>query len=446
MGKYDDFERKLRQTLERLDDAPTKEAIRQPDWQSAQRTSQSEQLDLMQTTLLERSTPDSSSYRSSTARSHLDRSHPDRSSLSAGAIAPAEAIGALQQRSHSEAASQRNDSAFVTDLSDYKRGLIEQEIQRLQQKADEINQRSSQQAAAILDLKRAAQQAAVGFGRQKIRHPQIEVIDRFLDGYATSHVPIIERDRHGYFRLSDRPINLRRAEEEAVENAAILRGDRLSERKSFVQPFSQPLEGPLHGTSERTAAVTARNVTARSAASNRVSIHTGFRKRIRTKRLDLAKLQTKLVKILNEISRLLKGRIQAASGRMSSGTKNERGLGQDTVLSARFGQQPLPIDANRYSDGSAFATEQDAGGYPGQSEPGFSWVDGTIWFSAAAIARIALEAIVGLVPVLQPVLGLAPLVLFGSALYLLFVAKSSNTNLMYCIALSGLGLFLGNPF
>lgn len=297
----------------------------------------------------------------------------------------AKAIGTLQQRSHRESPA---NQPFVTEPSTYEDNLIAQEIHRLELKAIEINNRSKQQAADILDLKRAAQQAAVAFGRQGIHnHPQLEVISRFFDRYAASHVPMIERDERGHFTLSDYTINLRRAEEEAIENAAVLRGHRSSEVGPSVRPFSQPLE--------KKAAV--RNSHQRAGAG----------------RTDL---QAKLGSAVKDMGAFWNGRIHAMKRR-------------------RFG-------ANE-TNGS-FATEQYADTYPRQEA--FSLVDGAIWFSAAAIARIALESIVTFVPLLQAALWLLPLGVFGLAAYLFFVAKSNNHHLIYRLVVASVGLLLGNPF
>lgn len=309
----------------------------------------------------------------------------------------AKAIGNLQQRSHRESHhGPAGKPPFVTEPSTYEDDLIAQEIHRLELKAIEINNRSKQQAADILDLKRAAQQATIAFGRQGIHdHPQLAVISHFFDRYAASHVPLIERDERGHFTLSDYTINLRRAEEEAIENAAILRGNRSFEAVPPVRPFSQPLEDFSAPPSDNSATVRA------------------GRQRVRTNR---SALQEKVSSAIRDIGAFWHQRLHAVKRRKS-----------------------------KVNDASApFATERYVEAYPRQEA--FSLVDGAIWFSAAAIARITLESVVAFVPLLQPALWLLPLGVFGLALYLFFVTKSNNTSLMYRLVIAALGLFLGNPF
>ena len=365
-------------------------------------------------------------------------SNRDRRSQSA-AFLGAKAIGTLQQRSHHEGPYEKPQDAppfitepfvtapfvtapFVTEPSVYEDSLITQEIQRLELKAIEINNRSQQQADDIVALKQAAQQATVAFGRQGIHnHPQLEVVSRFFDRYATSHVPMIERDERGHFVLSDYTINLRRAEEEAIENAAVLRSGRASSSAMSVQPFAQPIGRKPAGekTDGRKKSAIARS-------------RKGF---------NLISLPAKLSRALNNIVSLLKSR--RVAGRMLAFRNGSAAMQQG--FPNRSKSPGYSASTNSHSpDGVPLATEQYMGNHPGRRE--FSLVDGAIWFSASAIVRIALEAVVDWVPVLQPLLWMAPLVLFGSALYLLFGAKSSNHSLMYRLALSGLGLFLGNPF
>lgn len=320
----------------------------------------------------------------------------------------AKAIGTLQHRSHNEGQSAEvaggyapegvmNDQPFVTQSTAYEDDLIAQEIHRLEMRALDINNRSQQQADDILDLKRAAQQAAIAFGRQGIHdHPQLDVINRFFDRYAASHVPIIERDDCGHFTLSDYTINLRRAEEEAIENAAVLRGNRHAEMLPAMQPFAQPLKG---------------NVAEKKA---------------------IAPGQTRPTK--NKGSRVnLRAPLSNAIGLFRTAWK--------TSLQ-KASRRPVPAGASRKPTSQSLAAEQYVENYSG-GQP-FSVVDGAIWFSGAAIiARLALKTAVSIFPVFQPLLWLAPLGFFCAAVYLLFVAKSSNNTLMYRLALIALGLFLG---
>lgn len=316
------------------------------------------------------------------------------------AFSVARAIDNLQHRSHqgeqvSEVANPaRPDQPFVTEPANYEDDLIVQEIQRLERRAININNRSQQQAEDILALKRAAQQAAIAFARQGIHdHPQLDVINRFFDRYSASHVPIIERDDCGHFTLGDYSINLRRAEEEAIENAAVLRGDRHPEALPSVPPFSQPISGRrLHKQSIQPASGIARA-------------------QRQTKSGSLTRLQTQMG--------------NAVSGLEALWT---------SLCSMQASASSRPISQR-------LATEQSIANYSRNRE--FSFVDGAIWFSAAAIvARLVLKTLVSVFPIFQPILLLAPLGLFCAATYLLFVAKSANSTLMYRLVLVALGLFL----
>lgn len=322
-------------------------------------------------------------------------------SSQAAAFSVAKAIGTLQHRSYqagelSEGPDEAlHDRPFVTELSTYEDDLIAQEIHRLEMRAVDINHRSQQQAEDILGLKRAAQQAAIALTRQGIHdHPQLDVINRFFDRYAASHVPMIDRDDCGYFTLGDYSINLRRAEEEAIENAAVLRGDRYPEALPSVLPFSQPI-GDKTTLKQHTQPTGGGPRTRRRKESDR-----------------LARLQTQMSHAISGLSTLWKASLRS-----------------------------MPANASRKPISEGLATEQYLENYARTRE--FSLADGAIWFSAAAIvARLVLKTLVSVLPIFQPILWLAPLGLFCYAIYLLFVAKSSNSTLMYRLVLVALGLFL----
>lgn len=314
----------------------------------------------------------------------------------------AKAIGTLQSRSQQDG----QTSAREDDL-------IAQEIYRLEMLALEINNRSQAQAEDILNLKRAAQQAAIAFGRQGIHdHPQLDVITRFFERYTTSHVPIVERDDCGHFTLSDYTINLRRAEEEALENAAILRGNRRTEALPPV-PSTQPFVKPIapKTTSQKEPA------TARQGQRRQKDRQTRSSRQLRH-------LISTLRKVLNMSLQALRAsttRLKIARNASLSGTSPSKTAGRS-----------LP----------AVSSEQYIDSY--SASQAFSFTDGAIWFSAAAIAgRITLK-IVALFPLFQSVLWLVPLSLFCAAIYLLLIAKSSNNTLMYRLVLVALGLFLSS--
>ena len=116
----------------------------------------------------------------------LDHQNPNKS--------PQEiAIEALKQRSRGgdQAANARIDN------------LVAQELYRLEVQANYINERSQQQAADIMALKRSAQQASVGLRRQGIHtHPQLTAITQFLESYESAAVPRMEKDDQGHFNLT----------------------------------------------------------------------------------------------------------------------------------------------------------------------------------------------------------------------------------------------------
>ena len=349
----------------------------------------------------------------------------------------AKAIGTLQHRSHSEghysatsgteaSGDVARDWASFAESDGFENDPIAQEIHRLELRAIDINNRSQQQANDILDLKRAAQQAAIAFGRQGVHdHPQLDVINRFFERYAASHVPIIERDDCGHFILSDCTINLRRAEEEAIENAAVLRNKRRVEQdtanigkarigkaktgkaNTSLQMSAQPFVHPVNAAQDSKDAASASRL--RRPKSSRP------------------------IRVI--------GRLSNSIGILSTWlTKSWRSL---RIVQSRTASSSAISNAVDTSGTDILTTEQYIETYPRRQE--FAFIDGAICFSSAAIVgRLALKTLVSLFPVFQPVLWLAPLVLFCTAIYLLFVVKSTNNTLMYRLVLVALGLFISS--
>ena len=127
---------------------------------------------------------------------------------------PAHAAETLRQRSNVQTSTHANE-------------LITQEIERLQIHAQNINERSQQQAAEILAMRRSAQQAAVALRRQGLQdHPQLSIIEQFLEAYPSVAVPHLERDSSGQFCLRHSSVNLHHAEQEARSTAQALRNRR----------------------------------------------------------------------------------------------------------------------------------------------------------------------------------------------------------------------------
>lgn len=76
----------------------------------------------------------------------------------------------------------------------------------------------------------------------------------------------------------------------------------------------------------------------------------------------------------------------------------------------------------------------------------FSWLDGAIWFSGAAIARIVVEAALVSHPILRMPLLIALVGAIALAIYRVVFAKSSDFSLAYRLSAALLGLFLGGSF
>ena len=76
----------------------------------------------------------------------------------------------------------------------------------------------------------------------------------------------------------------------------------------------------------------------------------------------------------------------------------------------------------------------------------FSWLDGTIWFSSAAIARIMIQAIAASYPIVQTLslMGLVGVIVF--ALYKVIISKSTDYSLVYRLCIGMMGLFLAGLF
>jgi len=305
------------------------------------------------------------------------------------------AIETLKQRSrgHDLAANARIDN------------LVSQELYRLEVQANTINERSQQQAADIMALKRSAQQASVGLRRQGIHdHPQLAAITQFLEQYTSAVVPHIERDGSGYFALSYDTIDFQRAQQDAIDMARVLRDRQRSPRQqSFSQPVTPIAPAPAPASKREFSKKQAGFNHSFAASSNQI--------------------KTAIGGTLNEINQRFKA------------TKRKRRQ-RKTIATGSFAL-----------DTGAFADEGWKEGVMVSSTTSeFTWIDGTIWFSGAAIARIALQSVVAGHPVIDTALmiGLAAAILF--ALYRIVVVKASDYTLIYRLCIGLIGLFLAGMF
>jgi hypothetical protein len=132
----------------------------------------------------------------------------------------------------------RLTSAYVKKLEQPKPPLVhslDQAFQRLDAQAEEVNQLSAAQEAAILKLKAIAEQVGqdwqasepislAGSGKAVRLPPICE--------YLETAVPHIEKDQHGKFILTSRSVDLFKAEREAELNAEVLRHHAVKTQRS----------------------------------------------------------------------------------------------------------------------------------------------------------------------------------------------------------------------
>ncbi|MEL6491309.1 MAG: hypothetical protein AAFQ95_15235 [Cyanobacteria bacterium J06621_3] len=314
----------------------------------------------------------------------------------------ATAIEALKQRSTNQAHS--THSVHGERRAD---NLIAQEIYRLEIHAQSINERSQQQAAELLAMKRSAQQAALAFRRQGIHeHPQLEIISELLATQSTTTVPQIERDSQGYFSVTQSLVDLHRAEQEALSNAETLRNRMpfsnhtepfgIHEPADSFIPFSEDIEnGP--------------NLDDYELASTRPSKREDASLPRKTRRMPGLLW---IFSLFRMFSPMVKRRPNSRQGNAHSNRLSTAGMGNS--------QAAIP-SSNR-----------------------FSWLDGTIWFSAAAITRIVLEAIVLSYPLLRMPLLLILFSAISFSIYRVVVSQSSSWTSAYRLGVVLLGLFLGS--
>lgn len=319
------------------------------------------------------------------------------------------AIETLKQRSrgHDPAASARLDS------------LVSQEIYRLEVQAHQINERSAQQATDIMALKRSAQQASVGLRRQGVHdHPQLAAITQFLDQYTSAAVPHIERATNGHFTLRYNTIDFHQAQQDAIETANVLRSRGLVKNPSVgnplhTAPFSHPIApAPVPPATDLPA----------SGATN---THAISRKTTLNQSLERSSLQMR--KAVGET-------VEAFSQKLK-------------VQKRRRRKQPAAITREGFDiEGSGFREGCEEGVLSRTATHEFTWLDGTIWFSGAAIAQIVLQPVVASQPIIfiSLMLGLVGMILF--ALYQVVMIKTTDYTLVYRLCISLIGVFLAGLF
>ena len=89
------------------------------------------------------------------------------------------------------------------------------------------------------------------------------------------------------------------------------------------------------------------------------------------------------------------------------------------------------------------ASSDEEGDYSGHQ---FSWLDGMIWFSGAAIARIVVRDIAISHPIAQTAFLVALVGVIVFALYRVVISKSNDYSLVYRLCIGMAGLFVAGPF
>ncbi|MGD1863478.1 MAG: hypothetical protein ACFB0D_02880 [Phormidesmis sp.] len=272
--------------------------------------------------------------------------------------------------------------------------LVSQEIYRMEVHAQNINERSQQQATEILALKRSAQQAALALRRQGIHsHPQLDTIAKFLEQYPSAAVPHLTRDSQGHFALNHTTINLHHAEQEAQLTAETLRNRKSAAyRESYEEPNSA------------------------SKGSNSVQ--------------PFVKMPFSQPPFSQPVT---------------AGPSVEDYLENEPTESGSHSRSSRKSRRWGLNLGNLFnRTKRNRPSYSNSAKSRFSWLDGAIWFSGAAIARIMIEAAVLSYPILRMPLLLILFSVISFAIYRVVVTKSSDLTSAYRLGITLLGLFLGS--
>lgn len=359
----------------------------------------------------------------------------------------AAAMATLRQRSTTQpnrSAEEAVDNTAIAESTHASKAhqLVMQEIERLEIHARNLNERSQQQAHEILAMKRSAQQAAVALRRQGIhQHPQLDTIAKFLDEYPSAMLPHIERDSQGRFTLSHTTVDLNYAEQEAQHTAQTLRNlgghhhnqnhhsqnSALHNRENLAhsQPFSAPVTaGPSMNEYIE-------NSSTEQLAAEQVDTERSAEPKTRTRR-DRS----------HQRSRHSWGAgVMALFGHLN---KRQRSAFNQQILASSVATTEGATTG--IASPALIDREENASAYDRHKAKRFSWMDGAIWFSAAAIARIILEAIVISYPITRMPLMIVLFSVISFSIYRVFVSKSSDPTPAYRLGIVLLGLFIGSSF
>ena len=323
------------------------------------------------------------------------------------------AIEALKQRSRG------SDQATNARIDN----LVSQELYRLEVQANYINERSQQQATDIMALKRSAQQASVGLRRQGIHnHPQLAAITQFLESYQSAVVPHIERDDKGHFTLTYDTVDFHRAEQEAVDTAHTLRNRRRATPQPPSQvPFSQPVAAEPFIAFEKSRHSSTYQVAAdwMQAATNST---------------------------VDTLTQLFGSGLDQFFGQRGSRRRRQR-KHPAKFAPEGFDSELAGLPLSDWEEGmmdSDFSDDSAEEGYYSSSQ--FSWLDGAIWFSGAAIARIIVRDIAINHPIVQTAFLVALVGVIVFALYQVIISKSNDYSLVYRLCIGIAGLFLAGLF
>lgn len=361
------------------------------------------------------------------------------------------ALEMLRQRSRSNdpAASARTDS------------LIAQEIYRLEVQANQVNERSRQQADDIMTLKRSAQQAAIGLRRHGVHdHPQLAVITQFLESYESAAVPRIEKDDQGHFTLTYDSIDFHRAEQDALATAQALRNRRHSAqaipdsasaagRNDFERSAIAAVSGVGDGIEGDRHRPKRRHSSAFKATLNWLKVAFGGGSAGGVGGINSA--ASGLNQLLEQFSsqRLSSQRLSSQQSQHSSlvteGLVTEGfdvPFGEGLLATGDKGEEGILHSAADFSVESRSKSSRRSSYH---SSP-FSWLDGTIWFSGAAIARIVVQSVAVSYPLVQTasLIALVGVIIF--ALYRVVMSKSNNYDLVYRLCVGMMGLFSAGLF
>lgn len=324
------------------------------------------------------------------------------------------AIEALKQRSGNALLNaQKQGQGNSTEALSQAENLIAKELYKLEIQAHNINVRSQQQAEDIISMKRAAQQAIFELSKQGIHdHPDLAAIAELFDSDPSAAVPHIERDGQGHFSLTYNTIDINSAHKDAIATANTLR--QLAGNGS-PRLFAEPIIGnktahrtPLSNSSAgRSLVVSEETLPGEKDIGELTKVGAGER------------CKTFILNIVAGINK--------------TGRKHSR-------------KRRSSIDDDGFHPGFNELTDDETHDEASRLEDfytgsGFSWLDGAIWFSGAAIARIAIElAVVNYPWLATPLLiGLVGTIIF--VIYRVLSSQSSDYTAAYRLFIAMLGLF-----